>query len=76
MSTPTARDLIAEAVGRGSEAISDDAAIGVTAGWDSLAHMRLVALLEDALARPLTSGEVVGVRSLRDVSAVLDTRAP
>lgn len=71
MSTRRARELIADAVGRSIDTIGDDAAIGVTEGWDSLAHMRLVEALEEALGRPLESREVISLRSTRDVTAVL-----
>ena len=67
MSRNEARALIAQATGRDPDAVPADAAIETFDAWDSLSHMRLMLLLEDKLQRPLTSDEIVSVRSIEDV---------
>ncbi|MEM8699965.1 MAG: hypothetical protein AAGF44_12385, partial [Pseudomonadota bacterium] len=63
-SASRARAILAEAVSRPVGEIPDDAAIGMLEGWDSLAHIRLIAGIEAALDRPLTTEEVIGVHAL------------
>ncbi|MEM0945043.1 MAG: acyl carrier protein [Pseudomonadota bacterium] len=66
-----ARDMLAEAVGAEPASIPKTAAIGDLAGWDSLAHMRLIAAMEARLARPLTTEEMLEVTSLETIHKVL-----
>jgi acyl carrier protein len=48
-----------------------DAALGSLETWDSLAHMRLLLGIEEALQRELTADEAAGVMSLADVRRLL-----
>ncbi|WP_350050400.1 phosphopantetheine-binding protein [Marivibrio sp.] len=40
-------------------------------GWDSLAHMRLAAALEERLSRDLTSEELLELESVEDIDRLL-----
>ena len=66
-----ARQLLASVLEMETADIADDAGIGQLAGWDSLAHMRLIMAIEADMGRPLSPGNVVAIGSLRDVATVL-----
>ncbi|MEL6478721.1 MAG: phosphopantetheine-binding protein [Pseudomonadota bacterium] len=66
-----ARTLLAGAVNLPEADLPADAAIGSLEGWDSLAHIRLITALEEALERPLTTEEVIGVNTLDSITALL-----
>lgn len=66
-----ARVLAAEAIGVPADLLRDDAAIGSLEAWDSLAHMRLLLAIEEALGRELTPEEAANVLSLADVERLL-----
>ena len=66
-----ARQLQASVLEMETADIADDAGIGQLAGWDSLAHMRLIMAIEADMGRPLSPGNVVAIGSLRDVATVL-----
>ena len=70
-----ARSVLAAALGLEREAIDDGAAIGTLDAWDSLAHMRLIQALEQALGAELEPETIVALASLEDIAAIL-TRAP
>jgi acyl carrier protein len=55
-----------------AKAIPDDAAIGTFEPWDSLAHMRLILAIEDAVGAPLAPEAIVDLASLRDVASALE----
>ena len=67
----TARQLLASVLEMEAADIADDAGIGQLAGWDSLAHMRLIMAIEADMGRPLSPGNVAAIGSLRDVATVL-----
>ena len=67
----SALSLLATATGRAEADLPQDAAIGTVEGWDSLAHMRLIAALETRLARPLTTEEALSVQDLASIQALL-----
>ena len=71
MSGPNALHLLADALLADAQDLPADAALGVTPGWDSLGHVRLVLALEAHLARPLTPDEIVALGSLADIEALL-----
>jgi acyl carrier protein len=74
MNTPPlaiARALLAEALFLALEDLTDDAALGHTPEWDSLAHTRLIMALEDHLQRPVRPEETVSLGSLQDLAALL-----
>lgn len=53
------------------ETITDRVALGVSAAWTSLSHMRLIFALEDELGRRLTPNEIVGLGNAKQVDALL-----
>lgn len=66
-----ARALLAEAVNLPDTALGQDPKLGVLAGWDSLAHMRLILTLEARLGRQLSPIEIVSIEGLSDIEALL-----
>jgi len=68
----TARQLLAAVLAMEAADIADDAGIGGLAGWDSLAHMRLIMALEAHMGTPLSPGNVVAIGSLQDIATVLE----
>lgn len=66
-----AREILAEALNLPGEQVPDAAAIGAQEGWDSLSHIRLIAALEKALERELTTEEAISINSLTSIQAVL-----
>lgn len=70
-SSAEARSILAEALEVEVEEIDDGATIFTLEAWDSLAHMRLVAVLERELGRPLEAHEIVGLASLGDVNGLI-----
>jgi citrate synthase len=52
--------------------IHDGLTLGSIREWDSLGHMRLVVAIEEFLGKTLDPHEVVAIRSLADVSRLLD----
>ena len=52
--------------------LDDASAPGLTPGWDSLAHMRLVTALEERLQRPLEPLEIFSIGGVEDVARLLD----
>ena len=70
MTTPSADMLLAEALGLSASHISDNTNFETCENWDSLAHFRVIAAIEEALGRSLTAEEIftatdyVGVKSL------------
>ena len=66
-----ARQLLAAVLEMEEADIADDAGIGRLAGWDSLAHMRLIMAMEAQMGTTLSPGNVVGIGSLQDVATVL-----
>ncbi len=70
----TAKQLLAEAVHSGADAIPQDASIGAFERWDSLAHMHLLLAIEERLGRRLDPDEAVRIELLADVAAILGER--
>lgn len=66
-----ARRLVADALERPIEEIGSIGTLEDVPGWDSLGHMRIVLGLEDKLNRPLGAPEIVSIRSIADISALL-----
>ena len=69
----SAAELLATALKVAPETIADDAAIGVTERWDSLAHMNLILAPEEHLGRQLDTATMLGIESLVDIEALLAT---
>lgn len=53
------------------DSVTADIALGVSAAWTSLSHMRLIFAVEDELGRRLTPNEIVGISNAKQVDAVL-----
>ena len=70
-----AREILAGALEVAPGALPGDAAIGALEAWDSLAHMRLVLALEEAVGGELESAEILGIERLADIAAILERRA-
>lgn len=66
-----ARELLAAALNLPEQDVDNSTMIGVTQQWDSLAHMRLMLALEEALGSELDMEAVVNIASLSDVEATL-----
>jgi len=66
-----ARVLVAHALEKSVDDIASDGALGGVPGWDSLGHMRIVLSLESKLNRTLTANEIVELKSVTDISALL-----
>lgn len=67
----TARQILATALDRQPEQISDNSAIGGQEGWDSLAHIRLITAIEAHLGREMTTDEVIRINSLTSIAGVI-----
>lgn len=68
-----ARRLVAHALERPVEEIGQDSALGM-AGWDSLGHMRIILSLETRLSRTLAPQEIIGVKSISDISGLISAQ--
>jgi len=66
-----ARELLAGALKLPEQEVDGSTMIGVTQQWDSLAHMRLILALEEALGSELGMEAVVNIASLSDVETTL-----
>lgn len=64
--------LLAEALMLEAQDVGDDTALGHTAQWDSMAHLRLVLALEAQLGRTLSPEDVVAIA---DFASVVDLLA-
>jgi acyl carrier protein len=67
-----AKELLAEAIHAGAEAVPDDARIGSLERWDSLAHMHLLLGIEEKLGRKLDPDEAVRIECIADVADLLN----
>ncbi len=67
----TARQLLADAIHIGADAIPENARIGTFERWDSLAHLQLLLAIEERLGRRLKPDEAVRIESLVDVTAII-----
>ena len=67
-----ARILVADALKRPVHEITPDVALGSAAGWDSLGHMRIVLSLESHLKRTLSADEIIQLKSVPDIAALLE----
>jgi acyl carrier protein len=70
-SRPTARDLLAAALGVPPEEIDDATSIETHERWDSLAHFRLTAALEEVLGRTLEPPEILEASGFAGIEKIL-----
>ena len=66
--------LIANALKVPAGSVSADTAMDSTAAWDSLAHMDLIVTIEEHYAIALTPDDMVAMRSVGAISALLQTK--
>ncbi|MCL4766612.1 MAG: acyl carrier protein [Hyphomicrobiaceae bacterium] len=66
-----ARRLVAHALEKTVDEIAPGGALGTQSGWDSLGHMRIVMSLETELDRTLAAHEIIEIKSLADIAALL-----
>ena len=69
-----ARVILAAALEIDLAAVGPDASIATLEAWDSLAHLRLVQAIEQAIGGELPAEAIVEIASLTDVTVAL-TRA-
>jgi acyl carrier protein len=67
-----AKALLASALEIDAAMVPPDASITTLEAWDSLAHLRLVQVLEKELGRELPAEHIFAIASLDDVAAVLE----
>jgi acyl carrier protein len=64
-------EVLAGAMSLEPSDITQDTALGVTAAWDSLAHMRLILAIEAILGRNLGPDMIVTLTSAQEVETIL-----
>ncbi|MGH6948788.1 MAG: acyl carrier protein [Kiloniellales bacterium] len=67
----SARKLLAQALEVQESTLPTAPAMGETEAWDSLAHMRLILAIEEALGRQLAPEAVLEVTNLAAIEKVL-----
>lgn len=70
-----ARMIVASALERPLENVAPDDALESAPGWDSLGHMRIILGLEARLVRMLEAHEIVGIKSVSDIAALLQRQS-
>ena len=65
-------EIVSGALGIDADQLPADAAIGRSARWDSLAHVRIILAIEERLNRQLAPDDVVAIADLSDVERLLD----
>jgi len=68
--------LLADLFRINDDLVSDDMAMGKTAIWDSLKHMELVCVIESAYGIGLSLEDIVAMRSVAGIRAVLGRKEP
>lgn len=63
------REALARALEVEPDAVRDDAALGYTPEWDSVAHMRFVLELEGEFGVRMTTDEILDLQSFDDAIA-------
>jgi acyl carrier protein len=71
-----ARTILAEALELDPAKLPADASVVTLREWDSLAHLRLIEVMERELAGELPPDLLVSIASLDDVARVIAERQP
>jgi acyl carrier protein len=71
-----ARRILAEALELDPAQLPADASVVTLREWDSLAHLRLIEVMERELAAELPPDLLVSIASLDDVARVIAERQP
>ena len=66
-----ARSLVADATEVGPDEVPEDAGVRTWDPWNSLAHMRLILLIEQHMGKELPPEAVVGITTIGDVASAL-----
>jgi len=67
-----ARGLLAQALEVGADSLSDDTSMNSSEAWDSLAHIRVIAAIENHLGGELDTMEILEIEQLSDIAAILE----
>jgi len=68
-----AKDILSKALELEAAAIPDDAGMDNFERWDSLAHVRIIMILEEQLGRSLETPEIISIMDIESIEAVLKT---
>lgn len=71
MTDALARQMLASALLIDPDGVGPQTRAGITAEWDSMAHVRLVLELEARLGRTLAAEEILSLHGFTDVRALL-----
>lgn len=71
----TTSALLAEALGIAEGEITPDIGLETCAQWDSMAHFRIVAAVEETLGRALTPSEIFDMSGYQSVDTLLTERS-
>lgn len=72
--TERVRDIVADTFGLDPQEVADDASAQNLAAWSSLAHLRLIANLEQAFGVRFTMAEMTAMNSVQAIDHVLTSR--
>jgi acyl carrier protein len=64
-------DIVVEVLRVPRSGLSDDLDMEATSTWDSLSHMQLIAAIEEEFGIELTADEIVAMRSVGRIRAIL-----
>jgi acyl carrier protein len=67
-----ARGLLAQALEVSADSLSDDTSMNSSEAWDSLAHIRVIAAIENHLGGELDTMEILEIEQLSDIAAILE----
>ena len=67
-----ARALLAQALEVGADSLPDDTSMNSSEAWDSLAHIRVIAAIENHLGGELDTLEILEIEQLSDIAAILE----
>lgn len=66
-----ARNLVARALERSVEEISEDSSMDNLDEWDSLGHMKIILEIEQTLGKELKTAEILSVETVRDIDRLI-----
>lgn len=69
------RSILAEILRISEGDVSDDIAIHTTPSWNSLTHIELILMIEEAFKIQLAEDEIVAMRSVGEIRKILHKRS-
>ena len=69
------RSILAEILRISEGDVSDDIAIHANPSWNSLTHIELILMIEEAFKIQLTEDEIVAMRSVGEIRKILQKRS-